>query len=471
MRYRLITFLVFGILVVGIGEWAAKNHRLRSLNHWWLDFCVGNAAEKIDDPSVTFVRIDEDYVPVFGEDFTRADYAAILGFVSRLEPQSVAFEPSLEFDETILINQDALAPLKAAALTLPELTLGTVVESGQPPQDPSEVVTYPTLSNVKGDLSKVPEITRTVATPDDQMLANGTPAFTAIELDTPAASGEVEIPLIARQGDQLVPGFVIDALVRYAKLTLDDVTVDLESDQPTISIGDRHVIPIDATGHMKIYEHSGIGRQPEDYPDPGDAYRYGLFKSVSAFNLTLTGEDDPQMQQLLEGLQDEFASMKENLVVIGDDHAEIRHTEFSTGDPAISQAQLLSRAIATIQSGRYITWWSAGARLLSAAAIFVLALFIFRLPRKKAVALSLFAAFLYFFVVVAIFKSSLSWAPPFTQMALFGLLAIAALILPDPTKQPATESAAGELRDEMGEEHEEWSGDEGDEKEDGEPAS
>ena len=49
MRQRFVTFLVFGVLLIGIGEWDLRSHKigtLSKLNDFWLEFCAGNAGDR-----------------------------------------------------------------------------------------------------------------------------------------------------------------------------------------------------------------------------------------------------------------------------------------------------------------------------------------------------------------------------------------------------------------------------------------
>ena len=445
MRYRVVTFLVFAAAVIALGEWDAMVDRFeftRKVNDWWLEFNVANAPQHISKPAVTLVGIDEDYRPTIGDSLTRLDYAAILGFVGKFEPKTVAFVPTLEFDETNLLNQTALEPLKEAALRMPEMTLGCVLESGHPPENPEENVTYPALTGVEGDPSAVTAFSRTVRDPEPQMLANGKAAFTEIELaDTSSESGDLLLPLIARHGDRIVPSFILHAVARHAGVPLDQIQVRLPGSggKSVIRVGDAYEIPIDAAGRMKIYRHSGV-RPP-------------LYRKVSAFHLTLTGDGDDNLKDLLGDLTETFDSLRNDLVVIGNDSESDRHYAVESGGPILSRAELLTRAIATIQSARYIEWWPQWARLAAAVLIVFFALVTFRVSRRRLFVNTLLGAFLFFGGSVVLFQSTHSWCPPSVALGLFGLMMVCGIILPAPKKQaPASrkgpESEAGKAAQE-----------------------
>jgi hypothetical protein len=434
MRYRLTLFLVFGALLTGLGEWNLRKGGsgfAAGLDQWWLEFCIANARDKIADPAVTLVTINDDYKPAIGETLSQADYAAVFGFVGKFEPKAVAFEPNPVFDETQPINQTTFELLKEAVLPLPRVTLGAVGENGQPPQSPTEQPAFPALSKVEGDTAQVTPITRVVAAPNPQLLANGTPAFTGIELagDGGTAQGGRTLPLIARQGDRIVPSFVIQAVASQAGVALDQIVVKLPPavGSGVIEIGEAIRVPIDARGRMRLYEQSGI--------------RPGFYPSISAFDLALTGEEDETIKKLLADAEKDFATLKSNLVVIGRDRTEDRRETVVGYAAPLSRADLLTRAIATIQSGRYIGWWPLWARLLSVVVIAAVALFVFRGSRAKVIVWGLIGAFLWFGISMVAFKSTLAWAPPFAPLALFALMLVIGFVLPEP-KPKAPDRAA-----------------------------
>ena len=442
MLYRLLTFLVFAAVIIGLGEWDAKNQRFafnEKVNEVWLDFCVGNARDKIKDPAVTFVSIGDDYEPVLeGDQLSRLDYAVLLGNVEHFKPRAVAVAPPISFDEENIINQGAL---KKQVLKMPRLTLGSIADSGTEPADESEAPDYPVLTEVAGDTSKLPEIKRASIMPDEEPRSNGVATFTEIELlgDTGAAD---HLPLIARVGEKVVTSFALQALIADADLTLDDVTVKLspEKGASTITIGDRYVIPVDATGRLASYPNSGVA--PPAYP------------IVDAKHLPLASSDDPEIAARRNELGDDFDSLARNLVVIGKSGKDTRKVSLSNGD-SYSQHELIARAIAIVQSGRYISKWPDWAKYAGIALIVLLAAMLFRLRRMPLLFWGFVCAFLYVFgVCLGSFKEWLVWTPPFVPLALFGGIIGIGMILPS-----NAERAVGEVENAKPEEKEDSSED------------
>ena len=188
MRQRFVPFAVFGIILILIGEWylrARKTTPLSRLNYLWLEFCIGNAGDRIQDPAISLIRIEDGYEPLkIGADETvaddgklsRLDFATILGFVAKLNPRSVAFLPTPTFDETLVLNHTDIVPLKDAAMQLPKLIVASTVSNDGEQAKEALALEYPSL-NTEGDPSGIFDFTRTVAYPDAQILANGIPAF------------------------------------------------------------------------------------------------------------------------------------------------------------------------------------------------------------------------------------------------------------------------------------------------------
>lgn len=473
MRYRLVTFLVFGAALIGVGLWDAKSRALgfnQQLNQGWLDFCIGNSRDIIANPAVTFVRIDEETRPLNaeGDSLTRLDYGAMLRIIDNQEPRVVAVHSTPVFDEKNQLNQGTLKPLRTAAIALPPMTLGAVVESGQPPQDPAEKVDFPAVpaENVKGDIANLPNITRTTERPDPQMLENGSPAFTQIALAPSGKQPNLWVNLVARQGEEVVPSFIVAALLNH--LGKDNSALHLqfppESSKPQILIGDDpanpiYRIPVDNAGRMKVYEDNGIGFDFSDGTDAKkvlseneqfsleEAVRIGRIPHVNTNDLAFTAADDPELIKNLlsfektERLRRALESMDQYLVVVGDDLKSDRFITLPLTGEELSRAGLATRAIATIQSKRYIERWPLWLVGVGIAVILALGVWLFTKSRVSVFILGGLALMFYLAASVMIFKSSLLFTPPMIPIGLFALIIVIGLILP-PTEKTASETAA-----------------------------
>ncbi len=452
MRQRLLTFAVFGLVLIALGEWGLRNGRFARLDRTWLDFCVGNAGDRIRDPSLTVIRIDDSYEPLrIGGDenvpndgtLSRLDYATILAFVAKFQPRSVAFLPTPSFDENIILNKTDIAPLKDAAMKLPRLIVASTVSDDGEKAKESAPLAYPALK-VEGDASSILTFTRTVRYPDPQILANGVAAFRTIESARDLTSGGIiRIPLVARRGEQVVASIVLAAVAHHAGVPLDQVVVKLDDGRPHLRIGEAYEVPIARDGTFLVPARNGLDERMKSHvrDAEGKTREVEHLASLTADELAYTGEESDEIaKRILANFQSRFESLKENLVVIGFDRTADRRIPTEAGE-TLSETNLLARAIATIQSGRYIHWWPAWGRWLAVALLVLLASALFRLPRAKLVPAALVAGLAFFAVKVLVFSATLAWTPPFVLLSLFALILVIGLIVPGGPERSASPKA------------------------------
>ncbi|MEM9281252.1 MAG: hypothetical protein AAGA96_05450 [Verrucomicrobiota bacterium] len=441
MRQRFTTFAVLGLILVLLSEWHLRTGRiapLTDLDHSWLEFCVGNAGDKITDPAVTVIRIDDDYEPLnigggeASEDgaLSRLDFATILGFIAKQKPSSVAFFPTPSFDESLLLNQTDIVPLKDAAMQLPKLSVATSV-TAETSDKPDRKLPYPSIQ-VEGDPSSILAFERTLRFPEPQLLANGNPAFKAIEsAQDLITETSVRIPLVARYGEKVTPSVVLTAVAHHAGISMDQITVDLSRSRPQIRLGDQRTIPIQEDGTLIIPSHAGI-RFPMSSritSESGDRKEVYHLTSLTVDELAYTGEEEDEVaKRILADFQGKFESVGSNLVLVGFDRESDRRFVFPDGSTA-SETLLLTRAVATIQSGRFITQWPTVLRWFSLLVIVGIALVLFRYRKRKFIPIWFITALAYFSIEVLIFRATLSWSSPFASFALFGVILLVGLLI------------------------------------------
>lgn len=454
MRQRFLTFTVLGLILIGIGEWNLRSGKiapLNTLNELWLEFCVGNSGDKIQKPSLTVVRINDSFEPLnIGGDkktsdnprLTRLDFATILGFVAKMNPKAVSFLPTPAFDEENVLNKTDIVPLKDAAMQLPRFAVATTVSDDGEKAIEKQPVTYTSLK-VEGDASTVLPFSRTIRHPDAQILSNGVSAFKAIESARGLIGDETaKIPLIARKGDQIIPSIVLTSVASHAGVGLDQISVNFSGKKPVIQLGEYRTIPINSDGTMTLPNHSGLSHSMMSLrrDEEGEVVEKYHLTSLSVDELAYTGEENDEVaKRILSDFQGKFKSLSENLVLIGFDRTADRHINLPGGD-VLSETSLLTRAIAVIQSGRFLTWWPAWGRWLAVAAIALIAMILFKLPSGKFVPLLIVSGLIFFSVWVLIFRSTLSWTPPFVALSLFGLMLLVGLLIPAGGKRPVEEA-------------------------------
>lgn len=461
MRQRFVIFAVLGLILVLIAEWNLRSRTIapiRGLNDFWLEFCIGNSGDKLSDPAVSVVRINDDYEPLrIGEEnpaaadgrLSRLDFATILGFVGKLNPKSVTFLPTPTFDESLTLNQTDIVPLKDAAMQLPRITVAAnVANDGEQAAD-SAPLAYRELQ-VEGDPASLLSFTRTIRRPDPQLLANGNPAFKNIEDARDLITGDViRVPLVANYRGKVVPSIALAAIADHAGIGLDQVTVNLASD-PHVQLGELRKIPIQSDGTFILPAHNGIapGMKSMSVAEDGTPREDYHFATLSVDEIAYTGEkDDEVAKRIVQTLQGKFDSLSSAAVLIGFDRLADRKFQNENGE-ALSETMILARTIATIQSGRFIDWWPGIFRWVAVLAIAAIAFLLFRFARGKFLPLWLITFLAFFGIMVGIFRSTLTWTPPFFAFALFGLMLIIGLVFPGGEKKVAEAPAAGKPAEE-----------------------
>lgn len=440
MNKRFVAFLLLGLIFVGAAEWELQERILkpvRKLDRFWVDFCIGNAGNRVGDPSITMVRIPDDYESVsvgLGEnatgenqELTRLDFGTFLFAIGKMSPKAVSFLPTPQFAEKSVLNQTSLYPLKDSVLQLPRMTLGTLVSNEGKPATPAQNLSYPALQ-VTGDASQLPEIAKTEIPVDPAFLANGDPAFVPGGAFSPIGEVWPRIQLIARQGDKVVPGFVLLSVAKQAGIGVDQISVDLESKRPMIQVGTLYEIPVSADGSMTLPSHGGLKHSMYEVTtdENGKEKRSYNFASLTVGDVALAAhKSDTLATTLVEEFSGKFESLSRNLVLLGFDRTSDR-TIPTANEEWLSPMTATARAIATIQSGRHTERWELPIRAAVYGAIFLLGLILLGF-RNRSTFLVLLLGVAAVVAMVLVFRQTLTWTPPLAIVGLFALMFIVSL--------------------------------------------
>jgi len=403
-------FLVFAAAAVVFIDREDRRNTFEVQNRAFLDWLVGNAWTRIAPNQVTLLRVNPDELEQDNLD-PRLDWAIILRSLEAFDPKSVAIVPSLNWDKP---DQLAEGALNKRVISMPTLTLGATF--GPPGQGAPNLDTtgLTVLTDVTGDLSKLPVVRNIVAMPDPELRANGVAAFTQIELNEETASGPngIRLPLLAKIGDKVVPSFVIQVIMNQEEIVPDKVKVILEGPRPVIRVG-THTIPVDPDGCFTVYH----GMKDS-------------FPSIEFSSLALAASPFEEVaEKLRRASKDSLESLRTNAVIIGYDQEAFREFGLPTGE-RISRAELIAMAVATIQTGRHITYWPALFRYASWAVLAVLGLGLFRWRRFRVVSGAFAVLLLYGGVSIAVFQTALSWSPPWPALGICAVLLVLGIILP-----------------------------------------
>lgn len=381
-------------------------------NQTYIDWLIGNSKQKIREPSVTYLRINEDTFKIFESEgrFGPVDFALLFDKLREYDPKVTAVVPVLSFPDTdeLLVNT-----LKNGALKFDSLLLGCVFEqnpAGQPISD-GVLSLLGSIESVTGDLSQIPEFTNAKSLPEVQLRITSKIAFTEIDLvdETTLGRDGLVVPLLARHKNTVVPGFLLQSVLMENGLTLADVKVELGHQ---IQIGEDITIPIDNHGFMTVF--TGLR---ERLPV------YGADILLWDSDAIVTGAD------IGAGLSiEERAALEKRVVLIGYDDEMAKRIPYK-GGAKISHSELFSLAIATIQSGRYIRKVPALAQFGIWGAIALIGLIILRMYRRRAIVSSVLLLILFFIAGMIQFQINQSWTPLSIPLSLIACIALSGLVL------------------------------------------
>ncbi len=354
------------------------------------------------DPEVTLVQIDDSQDRIFESwPLSPGDYALLLQNLRNFEPRLVGIAPSLRWEEPGMLYDSLIRELDA----VPETVLGAelaYLEAEDGFVDPALAALFEPLDDVVGDNKRVPVITTVLDLPQDEVRVGRSLGFTRLaasdaeESDRVTSGKFLTVPLLARYGDSVVPGFVLRLFMAHRGVSLDQVRVSLGR---WIRIADRE-IPIDATGAMVV-----------------DA---GLRGSVPRLNASalLLGAD---LQSVALSAEESRAldSMKRNVIVIGVDDPASRVVKLPDqgGDGGvISRADLLAVALATIQAGRHVRELELPGRIVLWVLALAGAIALFLLPSRQSLGLGMFLLFGFGVFGLLVFQVFEVWMSPVVPM-------------------------------------------------------
>jgi hypothetical protein len=413
MNYSLkaTLFLVFAAGAVFLIDREERRDSFAELDRAFLDWLVGNAWSRIAPSQVTLVKVNPADMENDRLD-PRLDWAIILRSLEPFDPKSVAIVPPLNWE-----GSDALAEgaLHKRVLLMPKMALGATF--GPPPADGSpnlDGAAFAALTDLTGDTSKIPAVRHIVGLPDSELLVNGTAAFTQIELEEATSGGPngIRVPLLAKLGDKVVPSLILQAVMNQEGIPPEGVKVVLEGQRPILRVG-SHTVPVDLDGSFTVY--------------PG---MRGTFPSLDFSSLALAASPFEEVaEKLRRASQETLDSLRANAVVIGLDGEGLREFSLPSGDQ-ISRAELLAMGIATIQTGRHITFWPDLFRYASWGALALVGLWFFRGQRSRVVLGAFAVLLLYAGLSIAVFQTALTWSPPWPALGICAVLLVLGLVLP-----------------------------------------
>jgi len=408
--------LVF-LLLCGMGVFFLQREEDRgtfgSANRTYIDWLIGNSREKIEEPSVTLLRIDEGALEAFESEkaFGPLEFAQLLNRLDEYGPRVAAVEPVLVWEEKeeVLLNA-----LKDTSLKFDRLLLGSVLElnPAAPPVSEGVLSLFPPLGTVSGDTAGIPEFTGARALPELQLRITSSLGFTAIDLGESAAPREdsLAVPLLARHDGRVVPSFVLLAVMLENGIAPEAVEVALGK---SIRLGDALTIPIDTRGYLTVF--AGLRERL-----PSHSASILIWKPDEVVGEGETGQ----------GMRhEERRALESRVVLMGYDNEPARRIPLGK-DVMISRAELFALAIATIQSGRYIRRLPVPVQYGVWAALVLAGLGILGMRRGRALGFVFLLLVVYFVAGMLVFQSARTWMPVVVPLGLIACILLAALVLP-----------------------------------------
>ena len=398
----MILVLLAGLLLMRESQQAP----ISGIDDAYADFLAINARRSGETSSTTLVAIDQNTLDVRPWPWTPLDFALFFQSAEQFKPAAVATDEVLHWDVKTM-QPDAARKLPQYQKILREhvLRASKVLASARLgfPEDPTmppAVQETPIIRNISGDLSAVPEFTAIDAQADDDFRLSSVTGF----VNLPGGAGYTRtVPLIMKYHGQVVPGFVLQAILIWEKLTTDDVTVE---PGVRVRIADRVSIPIDREGRMRI--DFGVPRR-----------RCGFDDLVLASD---QAEHDRAPIVPRDWITDKFLLLTRT-------DAAAKTVQFAPGR-AGSPGELFAAAIGTIQNRSFIqrvpAWFDYGM-------IFVMVLLARACRRwKKAstVLVIVMAGVIYTMLALVLFSHSLVWLPAVLPGGLLLFIALFRLATP-----------------------------------------
>jgi CHASE2 domain len=243
------------ILTLLVGLFLMRESRLApvdALDEGFADFLAMNSRRTEEPAAVTLVGIDEATLKEHPLPWTPLDYALFFQSAGGFRPEIVATDAVLAWDgkalspdlQTKYAQYETI--LREHLLRSSKVLLGARLGFPEDPDQPPVPESVPVLRHVKGELAAVPDFPAIEVQAGEDYRLSAATGFTNL---TGVSNWHRSVPLLFRFRGQVVPSFVLQAVLMWEKLSLDDVSVELGS---KIVLGDRVDIPIDIAGRMRV---------------------------------------------------------------------------------------------------------------------------------------------------------------------------------------------------------------------------
>jgi hypothetical protein len=379
----------FMILAALVGLLLMREARLdapvRGIDESFADFLAINAQRTEEPAPVTLVGIGENSEHPWP--WSPLDFALFFQTAEEFAPACSATDEVLRWDASKAAP--ALAEklpqyqkiLREQILRASKVLLGAQLGYPDDPTALPPLQETPLIRNVTGNLSNVPEFTAIEAQADDDFRLSSITGFTNLPR---AGRFTRSAPLILRYRGNVVPGFTLQAILTWEKLTADDVSVEVGAH---VKVGDRVTIPIDDEGRMRI--DFGVPR-----------------RRCSAGDLALASAQAEGGHATI--VPRDWLAEKFLLLARTDPPSK---TVLSAPGSRMSPGEFFAAAIATIQKGSFIKRAPVGFDLTMIVILALVARASTRWDKVSTVFAIVLASVIYVMAAIVIFGRTLVWLP------------------------------------------------------------
>lgn len=378
------------ILVILAGLVLMRESRQEPLAAWddrWADFLATTSRQEQKEAPVTLVGIDDGSLQEHPWPWSPLDFSLFFQAALPHDPAVMAIDEVLDWDRFALPEAQVKKLPQYERILLdhlhraPRMLLGAELGFPEDPQVAPPWQEVPLLRNVKGDVSTLAEFPIVERQPSEDYRLAATIGFTNLP---PVHERYNSVPLLFRHHGQVVPSFPLQAVMMWARLTPDEVTVQLGSH---VDLGHKKRVPIDGRGRLRV-----------DFAAPRGAVNFDdlLFATEQAASGNKPGID--------------LSKLKGRVVLLSRTDSKAKQIPLAAARNG-SQGELFAAAIATMQNSSFIERAPLWAEGLVLAALAFLSLFVPRWSRFFTVVVAIVTLAAYALVAMGVFNRWLVWLP------------------------------------------------------------
>ncbi len=386
------------LVVILLGAFILCDPRLQQVEGIFLDWFLQHAEPVLPTAQVTLVELGRDDIlrltppaelkPIpKGEAVRRSlsplEYALFLQAILEFQPAVIGIEPILiwrkrdKAQEQVFIDQ---------AMRVPKLLVGLEL-GGRGEHDP-EPEDLGALPNVTGNRGELPPFTGVSRGPDDDIRLISTPGFINFPNEL---SNRLRVPMLFEYRGEIVPSFVLQAIMLWLRATPADVKVELGA---RISLPNGWQIPLHPDGTMTINPAAWQG-----------------VHHLTLNELLLAAQDHEKNRPISSTVQ----NLKGQIVLV-------RIPE----DP-LQPPNIFSTAIATIQNNAYVHRAPTAIGWIITLAAALLGSFVWLISKTNLVLGAIIFSAGYMLIALGFLARDRLWLPTFLPLALLWFLVVVRL--------------------------------------------